>query len=705
MARRSKHSSNGAVGLFEEAQESAPSVSVVEARRRRPSLDLDSPRTGPYEGFYRALGSLREEFHRIGRFDDANAKLEELCKLLAAAALDRRHPLPGGGSRLSVERLSGAGCGLAAALHRAYDGLAAEFADELSSFGGRPGLALAEDDDEFAAVLVPLLASLPGGDGGEGWSFDAVNEAFGHFVQDSFRNRKEDAQYMTPPEVVTPLVTLAVEDCMRDLGDEVCAARPLRVADPTCGVGSFLAAAYRVALGMGDLGGNLELLGQDKVDRMVRLANVNLRVFARTGATVRAGNSVLPPSGLDDWAGSVDLIVTNPPFGAEFDSGRVLAQSTSEQFPALHALRPAPKVIGSEYLLLDRGVSLLRPGGRMLIVVPDHVVSGTGFSERFRQAVLREADLEGVFDLPAEAFAQAGTRTRTSVVYLRRRSPGGRRGRHLIVMAAVDDLGFRVKSRTGATIKQVVGPNKLEQAVESIREFRRGPLPEADIAYFSDDPSVAAVADAKLLGNRWNAGFYRTDRLGALKALAALDSRTARLGELAEVDPSDGCRATAEEGYTCISVLHVREDGVVDLRAARDYRPTTPCVRCRPGDVLLSRINPHIMRVCVVPEVGGPVACSAEFAILRPRELSAAALALLLRSPIVQAQVRTLTSGTSSSHSRVKPRDLSLVEVPVPDSEAMAEAAATYERAVANYYRSVEDMIACDEAVRSLLGS
>jgi hypothetical protein len=65
---------------------------------------------------------------------------------------------------------------------------------------------MAEDDDEFAAALIPLLASLPGDDEGTGWSFDGVNEAFGHFVQDSFRNRKEDAQYMTPPEVVAPLV-------------------------------------------------------------------------------------------------------------------------------------------------------------------------------------------------------------------------------------------------------------------------------------------------------------------------------------------------------------------------------------------------------------------------------------------------------------------------------------------------------------------
>lgn len=709
-------------------QELFPNIREEQSIELKPSScstrsDKPDPRLGPYTDFYRALGQLREEFHRIGRFDDANAKLEELCKLLVLAVLDRRHAPVEGGSRLTerrlrerAERIGGTRTKLAAAIHDVYEELVSTFPDEFAAFGGRAGLAMDVDDDAFAEALVPLLSSLPAGDdeGDHHWSFDGINEAFGHFIQDSFRNRKEDAQYMTPPEVVSPIVAIALRDIVSDPGFEASVERPLRVADPTCGVGSFLAAAYRVALSIetptGRLADNLQLLGQDKVDRMVRLANVNLRVFACADTTVRAGNSILPPQGLDDLAGSLDLIVTNPPFGAEFTSDRILAESSPAQQPVLHALsrsRKLPTVVNSEYILLDREVTLLRPGGRLLMVVPDHVVSGTGFSSQFRAELRKHADLEAVFDLPTETFAQAGTRTKTSVVYLRRKASDTTR-KHFVLMATADDLGFRVKSRAGATVKQIVGPNDMETIAEIVEAHRGREKPSVDIECLSDQPSVALVADTELLGDRWNAGFYRTERLQSLQAINRLADRGVQsrsLSDIAKVDPSDGVRALAENGYLCVSVLHVREDGSIDLAAARQYRPTTPCVRCRPGDVLMSRINPRIMRVCVVPELGQPIACSAEFAILRPRKesgVSAAALALLLRSDLVQAQVRTLTSGTSSSHNRIKPRDLNDVRIPVPDS-GLDSAALAYDQARTQYYAATRTIADCDEAVGLLL--
>lgn len=677
----------------------------------------ENRRSGQYSAFYRALSELREEFHRIGRFDDANAKLEEMCKLLILAELDRRHPLSNGNSRLSRDRLqeraircAGTPNAMAAAMHAVYDELVAAFPEEFAGFGGRPGLTMEKDDDAFASALLPLLSSFPAASSANGphWSFDGINEAFGHFIQDSFRNRKEDAQYMTPPEVVSPMVTIALRDILADPEWGLAESRPLRVADPTCGVGSFLAAAYRVGLSIntssGRLADRLQLIGQDKVDRMVRLANVNLRLFACTNASIRTGNSILPPEGLSDLSDSIDLVVTNPPFGAEFSSERILAESSALQQPVLHHLarsRNLPSVIGSEYILLDRELTILRPGGRLLMVVPDHVVSGAGFAAHFRSALREYADLEAVFGLPTETFAQAGTRTKTSVVYLRRKAVSGKR-KHFVIMATAEDLGFRVKSRSGATIKQIVGRNDMEDIAEIVERFRGQYAPIADIECLSACPSVALVAETEILGNSWNAGFYRPERLLALKALKQLASmgvRPTALDEVAIIDPPDSIRARAENGYLCISVLHVRQDGLIDLEEARSYRPTTPCVRCQAGDVLLSRINPRIIRICIVPELDQPVACSAEFAILRPRQgsdISAAALALLLRTQLVQAQVQTLTSGTSSSHNRIKPRDLGEVVVPVPIAQERRDlldvAAARYEESQCQYYKAISSM-------------
>jgi type I restriction-modification system DNA methylase subunit len=684
-------------------------------------------RKGPYAEFYAALGALREDFHRIGRFDDANAKLDELCKLLVLKVLDGRHPIGEGASRLDRKHLTalarsnhGNAGRVAAAIHDVFNEMVASFPADFEAFGPHRSLNLPVDDDEFALAIIPLLEAIPSTDmaNGKRWSFDGFNEAFGHFIQDSFRNRKEDAQYMTPPEVVTAVVDIAFEDIARHLGDYPSNAT-LLVADPTCGVGSFLAAAYRhacsIEIGQArSLGSRLRLFGQDKVDRMVRLANVNLNIFAQAKAMVRLGNSILPSNSLDDIAGKVDLIITNPPFGATFLCAEILAQATPEQFPCLFALARAkslPKTLDSEYILLDRETALLKPGGRLMMVVPDHVVSGGGFSEDFRLALQRRVDLVGVIDLPTETFAQAGTRTKTSVVYLRRRKEQSDQKATHVFMGTSEDLGFRVVSRSGASVKKIVGHCDLEEIVEVYRSFRAGPQSKSPIVCLRQRPSVAAVANDKLLNNRWTAGFYRTERLASLQQVEQLadeEFEVCSLQELALIDPDSSERVFADGINRCISVLHVREDGCIDFKAVAEYKPITFCMRCKPGDVLLSKINPRILRICVVPATRWTLGCSPEFAVLRCKgKLSPWALAILLRSSIVQSQIRTLTSGTSSSHNRIKDRDLCAIVVPIPKpgsqiGRRLKKLASLYERAVGNQYDSLTQIIDCFNEIENI---
>jgi hypothetical protein len=281
-------------------------------------------------------------------------------------------------------------------------------------------------------------------------------------------------------------------------------------------------------------------------------------------------------------------------------------------------------------------------------------------------------------------------------------------------MATSEDLGFRVVLRAGATVKRIVGQNDLDAIADVYGEFRRAESPRADIVCLSRKPSIAAVAFDRLLNNRWTAGFYQTERLQALQQIEVIRSNGfthRKLLDAVIVDPDSKERVLADERNRCISVLHVREDGCIDLRAVDSYRPTTACTRCRPGDVLLSKINPRIMRICVVPETTWDLACSTEFAVLRSKNLDITPwlLMLLMRSDVVQAQVRTLTSGTSSSHNRIKHRDLETIVIPVPkqNSKAMAQLhdiASRLQRATLRYYESIAAMTATFRDVEKLFG-
>ena len=114
-------------------------------------LGLD-PLSEGYEGVYAALGELRESFHRSGRLDDSNAKLDEVAKLFATYLAYRRGMIPTFPSASSAA--------LVADLQRSFSE-ATRLPQYIgttgtSIFGSEPRLALREGDEGLAAELVRL---------------------------------------------------------------------------------------------------------------------------------------------------------------------------------------------------------------------------------------------------------------------------------------------------------------------------------------------------------------------------------------------------------------------------------------------------------------------------------------------------------------------------------------------------------------------
>jgi len=87
-----------------------------------------------------------------------------------------------------------------------------------------------------------------------------------------------------------------------------------------------------------------------------------------------------------------------------------------------------------------------------------------------------------------------------------------------------------------------------------------------------------------------------------------------------------------------------------------------------------------------VPELGKDLTCSSEFEIMNSRiTIGNYGIKLLLMSPAVQTQINYLTSGTSSSHNRIKAADLANVLIPLPKKgtalyEELFEISSDYEK-------------------------
>jgi len=172
-------------------------------------------------------------------------------------------------------------------------------------------------------------------------------------------DRKQRGAWFTPDHLVS-LVVDAVVDA------EFVASRPgrrVRVLDPACGDGRFLAAA---ADAIRAAGGEAELFGVDVDGAAVADARARLGRAGHTGADLVVEDALTSPF-LDRRRGAVDLVIGNPPYLSQ------MAASTTRGGASRHGGGPYADA-AVEFLSL--GADLVDPrGGRLAFVLPQSILS------------------------------------------------------------------------------------------------------------------------------------------------------------------------------------------------------------------------------------------------------------------------------------------------------------------------------------------
>ncbi|MGB2709920.1 MAG: N-6 DNA methylase [Conexibacter sp.] len=237
----------------------------------------------------------------------------------------------------------------------------------------------------------------------------AIGEAFQALIGP--RLRGERGQFFTPRTLVRAMV-------------EVVAPKPDEdVLDPACGTGGFLLEVIRY-WAEHDARPSGHLRGVDKDAGLARLAAAVLRLAYRGGADVLARNSLDPAASAVEPE-SVDVVLTNPPFGARigitdasilqsYDFGhrwREDATGWEREDALVEAQDP-------QVLFLELCVKALRPGGRLGIVLPEGLFGNrkTGYIWDWLRA---RGAVDALLDCPRTTF-QPGTDTKTNVLFFRK---------------------------------------------------------------------------------------------------------------------------------------------------------------------------------------------------------------------------------------------------------------------------------------------
>lgn len=229
----------------------------------------------------------------------------------------------------------------------------------------------------------------------DGIHFDSSDEihTLGRLYETLLREMRDAAgdsgEFYTPRSIVR----FMVEVTDPQLGEAV--------LDPACGTGGFLTEAYEHMAKQADTVEKREILqsssifGGEAKPLPFLLVQMNLLLHGLEAPKITPDNSLKVRLSEIGEADRVDVILTNPPFGGEEETGIL------NNFP------DDRRTAETAFLFLQLIMRRVKRGGRgrAAVVVPHGVLFGGGIAARIKADLLKEFNLHTVVRLPEGVFA------------------------------------------------------------------------------------------------------------------------------------------------------------------------------------------------------------------------------------------------------------------------------------------------------------
>ena len=194
------------------------------------------------------------------------------------------------------------------------------------------------------------------------------------------------------------------------------------------------------------------IYGTDANDRMARTSKMNMIMHGDGHGGVHHHDGFLNVNGI--FEGRFDIILTNPPFGAnvepsdkileeqvtlpdevEREYARIYGDPYKEALARVRAAKDKPIAslfelpkakgnstlgkIKTELLFIERCLDLLKPGGRLGIVLPEGVFNNPSLAY-VREFCENRAFIRAVVTLPQETFISSGASVKASLLFMQK---------------------------------------------------------------------------------------------------------------------------------------------------------------------------------------------------------------------------------------------------------------------------------------------
>ena len=290
------------------------------------------------------------------------------------------------------------------------------------------------------------------------------------------------------------------------------------ILDPACGTGGFLITAMNWVIDKirhaeierwkGDVDraeprirdriakfARASIVGIDFNPNLVKATKMNMVMNNDGAGGLFQANSLANPATWEPelcdrrLAGSVDLLLTNPPFGSkipiddraileQYDLGHTWSyEAGTDRWSMTDTVQKSQP---PEILFIERCVNFLKPGtGRMAIVLPDGILGAPGLGY-VREWILTNARVMASIDLHPDTF-QPNVSVQTSVLVLERKTneemtleaASGRKNNYAVFMAVANHVGHD-KRGNKTYVRDEKGNEIVEEIEETTKERRDG---------------------------------------------------------------------------------------------------------------------------------------------------------------------------------------------------------------------------------------
>lgn len=407
-----------------------------------------------------------------------------------------------------------------------------------------------------------------------------------------------------------------------------------KILDPACGSGGFLFEATNYSLRK--FGGAPSCLGIDFGARAIKVAALMSAATPRAKISVSKANSIdgraYGEHGLPEWQGFLfrdtgaetsradkwgawnklgcTMLATNPPFAGDIDEMDILDAYEAQQGISIRS------AASREHLFLERAVHLLRPHGRLAIVLPQGLLANSSASY-LRSWLFRKCRVLGVIGLHPHSFLPY-TSVKTALLFAVKLPPKAEQSENYPVFFSTSmHCGKDSRGRSS-------GKSDYADIASSFIQFLASqPLPwapSATAARVSVNFEAVPVSEV-VKADRLDAEYYEPNARALVRALGGKTG--SQLGSLVDTKPERFRKNFFKDvQYIDISSVDNKTGLTIPTVIAAQDAPSRASYMVQVGDVLVSTVRPERNVVALVTDNGGlPTVASNGFCVLRPTKI------------------------------------------------------------------------------------